>query len=307
MSAVEPFTLSVVIPTHGNRASVADTVRALLQEPRDALEVIVVSDGDPSFAEQCLGEVQDERLRMASQPKAGSAAARNLGLSLSRHEWVAFVDDDDIPRPNWFSVWAEHARDECVVITACVKHWRGGEVFKDKRCCSLDLSDPTMGASSLLAGAFTVRKSALQAIGGYDLSLRASQNHDLGLRLLEHLQGEGEAGRGSVTNTGEIVLEVFTERAGARRQRYGSGRAEAAKIFQKRFADRLAADPTHAASLHRIVARSALDRGDAGEFRRSALAALRERPTEVANWKFLIGAVSPMRVARFMANRGSEV
>lgn len=300
MSDEQPFSLSAVVPTHGGRTSVAKTVSALLAEPSEFLEVIVVSDGDPEPAMEALAQIDDRRLKLISQPKRGSAAARNLGLSQASNHWVAFVDDDDVPRPNWFDVWATHAHDNHVVLTACVKHWEGDDVLSEKRCCPLDASDPTMGASRLLAGAFVTRKAVLEAIGGYDLALRASQNQDLGLRLLAHLE---EAGReDGVLNTGHVVIDVFTEKSSTRRRRYGGTRADAAKTFQERFPERLAADPKHAASLHRIIARSALDIGDIDEFRRAARRALWTEPTNWANWRFFLASASP-RLAGFVSKR----
>lgn len=169
-------------------------------------------------------------------------------------------------------------------------------MLREKRCCPLDMDDPSMGASKLLAGAFVARKSVVDAIGGYDPDLQASQNQDLGLRLVSHVKELGWPD--AVLNTDHIVMDVFTEAGAARRRRYGSSRADAARVFQERFRERLAADPQHAAALNRIIARAALDEGDFREFRKAAYAAVRAQPSAWANWRFLLAASVPRAVRR---------
>lgn len=288
---VQPFALSVVVPTHGGRTSVRDTVEALLAETSLDLEVIVVCDGESAAAREELSSIHDDRLRVHAQPPSGPSGARNRGLSLARHHWVAFVDDDDIPRPRWFETWASHAKDSDAVITACLKRWQGGEILSEQHCCVLDEADPTMQASRLLAGAFIVRREVLQAVGGYDPNLRFSENQDLGLRLLDHLKEAGVVN--AVRSIDETVIDVIMEKPASRQVRYGTNRAHAAKVLQRRYPARLAADPAHAAALHRIIAHSALERGHLAEFRRSALAAVRTQPMRWANWRFLLAAGAP--------------
>ena len=297
----EPFSLTVVVPTHGGRRSLANTVNAVLAQRGCELEVIVVSDGEIEPVRAVLAAVDDERLRIIAQRNSGPAGARNLGLSQAKSSWVAFVDDDDIPREDWGEVWASNARDGDAVVTACVKHWVGDDVLEEERCCALDSRDATMAASRLLAGAFVARREALIAIGGYDPSLRVSENQDLGLRLLGFLHENGLSG--GIRNVHRVVLDVFTERPDSRKRRYGESRAKAAKTLQHRYPERLAVDPEYAASLHRIVALSALERGDSREFRSSAVAAVRSQPTRWSNWRFLLAASSPT-LARSLLARG---
>jgi glycosyltransferase involved in cell wall biosynthesis len=95
---------SVVIPTYNRRDILRACLQALSRQqyPRDAFEVVVIDDGgSDSLAD--LEESLDGQLlwRLHRQPRAGPAAARNLGALHAKGEYLAFTDDDCEPAPDW--------------------------------------------------------------------------------------------------------------------------------------------------------------------------------------------------------------
>jgi glycosyltransferase involved in cell wall biosynthesis len=79
------------------------------------LEVIVVDDGStdqtPFLVREWMTTHKQTDLKFVSSPKnIGLPAARNLGLSIVKTEYVSFVDDDCRPDPNWIkevlNTWA---------------------------------------------------------------------------------------------------------------------------------------------------------------------------------------------------------
>src|SRR4051812_46882121 len=92
---------TVVVPTIG-RPSLAMLLDALsaASGPRPA-ELLVVDDrpaGEPLH-------VQRDGLppvRVVRTGGGGPARARNLGWRTARTEWIAFLDDDVVPDPDWY-------------------------------------------------------------------------------------------------------------------------------------------------------------------------------------------------------------
>src|SRR3954465_11630671 len=93
--------ISVVVPTIG-RPSLDALLDALAAAsgPRPA-ELILVDDrpaGEPlQPARPGLPPV-----RVVRTGGGGPARARNLGWRTARTEWIAFLDDDGVPAPDWY-------------------------------------------------------------------------------------------------------------------------------------------------------------------------------------------------------------
>jgi glycosyltransferase involved in cell wall biosynthesis len=94
-----PF-VSVIVPVWDDAAIVA-CLEGLARQtyPRDSFEVIVVDNGRQGASSESVAKFPFART--AHQPKPGSYAARNLGLSLARGSLLAFTDADCVPAPTW--------------------------------------------------------------------------------------------------------------------------------------------------------------------------------------------------------------
>ena len=288
MAAPDP-TFSVVIPTHGRRRSLREAVGSVLAQTHTDFELFVVADGDVEHARDALADLDDPRLQVLGQAPLGVAAARNHGLRLAAAPWVTFLDDDDRARPEWLSAWAALAGPDSQVVTGTVG-WTGAGTRADTPC-GLDPSDPTMAAATLLAGGFAARADLLRAVGGYDESLRASENHDLGLRLCDHLAATGVAG--GIAHSSKPTVDVHVEPSTPRASRYGSARRDAALAFLDRHRTRLAEDPSHLANLLRIISHWERTSGSPSAARSAAWRATKVEPRNPANARALLLALVP--------------
>jgi glycosyltransferase involved in cell wall biosynthesis len=88
---------SVVIPAFNCERYIRESLESVLQQSYPPLEIIVVDDGS---TDNTAGIVQ--RLMAGSaivyvrQHNQGPARARNHGVEVSRGDWIAFLDADDI-------------------------------------------------------------------------------------------------------------------------------------------------------------------------------------------------------------------
>ena len=90
--------VSVVIPTRGRRELLLRAVRSVLAQTLEAVEAVVVIDGEDPATGQALAELikQDRRVRViALATSVGGSDARNRGVSEASGDWIAFLDDDD--------------------------------------------------------------------------------------------------------------------------------------------------------------------------------------------------------------------
>jgi glycosyltransferase involved in cell wall biosynthesis len=90
--------VSVIIPVYQGERLIVGAVRSALRQTHRALEVWVVDDGSTDRTLKRLESIDDPRLRVVYQSNAGTAAARNNGLSRARGKYIGFLDADD----RWF-------------------------------------------------------------------------------------------------------------------------------------------------------------------------------------------------------------
>jgi glycosyltransferase involved in cell wall biosynthesis len=91
--------VSVIIPSFNRSNFLRSAIESVLKQTFQDFEIIVVDDAS---TEDVLGIVQgfcDKRIKyIRHETNKGEAGARNTGLTHSRGEFIAFLDDDD----EWF-------------------------------------------------------------------------------------------------------------------------------------------------------------------------------------------------------------
>ena len=90
-------TVSVIITTHNRPDYLKESLAAVLQQTVLPKEIFVIDDGSSVSYEDVLNLFSHEKFEYIKVPVAtGANAARNLGISKSNSDIVAFLDDDDV-------------------------------------------------------------------------------------------------------------------------------------------------------------------------------------------------------------------
>lgn len=181
--------ISVVIPLYNKETLISNTLSTVLIQSYQDYEVIVVDDGstDNSVAE--VEKVQDPRIRLIRQQNAGVSVARNRGVEAAKGDLIAFLDADDEWKPEYLATQYHLSQKypKCSVF-ACNYVFRdaAGEItptilqklpfsgkygilcnYFEVACCS----HPPLWTSAVV-----VRKSALQAIGGFPVGIKSGED-----------------------------------------------------------------------------------------------------------------------------------
>jgi glycosyltransferase involved in cell wall biosynthesis len=96
------YKLSIIIPTH-NPVYLDQTLSGLEQQIETRFEVLIIENGSSSLTLMNLISKYSEamNIRYYQTQKAGLNRARNVGVSKSKTEIIAFIDDDAVPDSNW--------------------------------------------------------------------------------------------------------------------------------------------------------------------------------------------------------------
>ena len=175
----------VVVPTLG-RASLGALLDALGRArgplPERVLLVRDASDASlPPAPERLRGRV--EVLRSTAH---GPAAARNAGWRAAETEWIAFVDDDVVPRADWL----EQLANDLSGLTADVAGSQGRlhvPLPAARRPTDWERNVKSLEDACWATADMAFRRSALAAVGGFDERFTRAyrEDADLALRLMD--------------------------------------------------------------------------------------------------------------------------
>jgi glycosyltransferase involved in cell wall biosynthesis len=191
-----PPKVSVVIPVLNRPVAVRRAIESVLGQTFQNFEIIVVDDGSTDDTAESVSSFQDPRIRLIRHDrKRGGSAARNTGIRSSSAPYVAFLDSDD----EWLAaklerqlqVFERSGDNLALVYTGTERVYADGTIRRNaaRRYADLAtrlLTQNVVGETSV----GMVRKSAVDAVGGFDETLPSAQDLDLWLRLSERFRAD---------------------------------------------------------------------------------------------------------------------
>ena len=103
---------SVVVPIFNAATTIEAAVASVLGQIERSFEILLIDDGssDDSLKVAISLSKADERIRVIATSNSGASATRNLGILLSKGEYIAFLDADDIWAPKKLETHLRHHR-----------------------------------------------------------------------------------------------------------------------------------------------------------------------------------------------------
>ena len=86
---------TVVIPLYNKVHQIEATLRSVIAQRYQPLEIIVVDDGSTDGSAEKVEAIPSPLIHLVSQPNQGVCVARNRGILLARGSHVVFLDADD--------------------------------------------------------------------------------------------------------------------------------------------------------------------------------------------------------------------
>jgi glycosyltransferase involved in cell wall biosynthesis len=189
-----PPKISVVIPVFNRPEAVCRAIQSALGQTCQDFEIIVVDDASTDTTPAALAAFTDPRIKVIRHARnRGGSAARNTGIRASSATYVAFLDSDD----EWLPTKLERQLDLFersdhrlgFVYTGAERVFPNGHVSRRIPRRHADLTRALLRKNAVgETSRGMVRRSALEAIGGFDESLPSCQDWDLWLRLSEKFE-----------------------------------------------------------------------------------------------------------------------
>ncbi len=216
--------VSVVVCSLNGGRTIRDCCEGLMKLAYPDFEVIVVDDGSADATAAIASEYDFQVIRTENR---GLSNARNTGLEAATGEIVAYIDDDAYPDPHWLTYLASTFMNTDYVgvggpnitppgdgpIADCVANSPGNPTH-------ILLSDQE--AEHIPGCNMAFRKTALEAIGGFDPQFRvAGDDVDVCWRLRQRGWSLGFSPAAMVWHHRRNSIRAYLK------QQVGYGRAEA--------------------------------------------------------------------------------
>jgi GT2 family glycosyltransferase len=180
--------VSVVVPSHNRARLLRRTLQSILAQHLTDLEVVLVDDGSTDAPPDITAEVDPRIVVIRNREPSGVSAARNRGIAAAHGDWIAFCDDDDLWSPDKLSrqlmaaerAGAGWAYTGDVNIDDKLHVLSGGPPWDPQDVVALlpRWNPIASGGSNVI-----VRSEVLAAVGGFDPSLRRTEDWDLWIRI----------------------------------------------------------------------------------------------------------------------------
>ena len=191
---MDPPSFTVVIPAYNTAGTVGAAIASALGQTRSDLEIVVVDDGSTDDTISAIRRCEfDPRLRVLTRERGGPGAARNTALEHAAGRYISMLDSDDLWLPTHLEAAARALEQDPEPALVYSNAWRLDEPPGRIRRQSAGAEFGRLTAEALLRrlveGNFlvnstvTVRRDALEAVGGCNEQLDAAVDFDLWLRI----------------------------------------------------------------------------------------------------------------------------
>src|SRR3954447_14458936 len=169
--------VSVIVAAFQAEEFLEDAISSVLAQDYAPFEVVVCDDGSTDRTPEILAAHSE--VRTVRQPNSGAAAARNAAVAESSGELLAIFDADDLWPPTRLAVetdyLAAHPEVGCVLGR---QEWIDPPPWLTRDAVYGDLDGIPLLSAML-------RRSAFDAVDGFDESFTHSEDMDLMFRLRE--------------------------------------------------------------------------------------------------------------------------
>lgn len=189
--------VSVVIPTANRPELLRRAIRSVLDQTYQHFELIIVDDGQRESAQHIPEEFSDPRIIYhKNETSLGGGGTRNVGATLAKGVYVAFLDDDDEWVKEKLKKQIDLFKKTDLTVGFCYTSIRTKSELKEEVSQVLDGVNELHELSlthykGFLTSTLMVKKEVFDDVGGFDESLPSHQEAELIIRITKKYKGLG--------------------------------------------------------------------------------------------------------------------
>ncbi len=175
--------VTVVMPVMNRPAQVVEAIASVQAQTHPSWQLVVVDDGSTDTTPDVVAEVaaRDPRVQLVRADHGGVSAARNLGAARATGEVLAWLDSDNTWAPTYLATMLGELRRTGAESAYAVLEQRTDHGVRYR---ALDAGLEALRLQNHVdLNVLVARRAAVEAVGGFDTSLRRAVDYDLVLRL----------------------------------------------------------------------------------------------------------------------------
>lgn len=245
--------VSVIIPTHNRLKFLKETIESIKKQTLKNWELIIVDDASSDGTWDWLTNLQDQQIRVfRQQVNSLRAGACNRVLDQATGEFIMFLDDDDLLRPNALENMVKPLIDNPQIVGTVGARYK----FKEG-VYALKIEHPSITFKrtiwpELLFGWSAIpsqslyRTQIVREVGGWRVEFNPADDRDLWLRVSQHglvalipsivVEYRAHAGQSrpdNILELREMVFQTFINSLPPEEQPRGKLIRESAHLSQK--------------------------------------------------------------------------
>lgn len=183
--------VSVIIPTYNRSTLLKEAVLSVYEQSYRPIECIVIDDGSTDDSANVMNELGwlnnvDFKLHYIVQTNAGSQVARNRGTAAANGDYIQYLDSDDLLYPDKLASQVTYltTHPDCNGVFG---DWEKGEPQQkemNKAYVSENMYYQLLTEKPIANFSFLMRRSLIQQIGDWDITIKRNQEIDYHLRGL---------------------------------------------------------------------------------------------------------------------------
>ena len=178
---------------------ISEAIRSVLSQSYSNFELIIIDDGSTDRSKEIILSFQEERIKYFFQQNAGQCRASNFGISVSRGDFIKFLDADDILNTTHLELQLERLKGNPNSIASC--EWgrfydndfssavfQPEQVWRDMPAITWLKTALSQRYDMMGGWLWLIPRAVLQKAGGWDERLSLNNDFEFSVRLLLHAE-----------------------------------------------------------------------------------------------------------------------
>ncbi len=182
--------ISVVIPTYNRVSFLKEAIDSVLSQTYRNFELIVVDDGSTDGTPKLLSSY-GYKIRVIPQANQGPSAARNRGIEAAKGKWIAFLDSDDVWKPDKLKKQVQFITDHpdtkiCQAEEVWIRNGKRVNPRKKHEMHSGWIYEQCLPLCIVSPSSVMIHRDVFEKVGFFDETMPACEDYDLWLRICAH-------------------------------------------------------------------------------------------------------------------------